>query len=410
MAVRRTAGAPAAPIGAQAGGRTGKPRTMRLLAIDFGTSNTVAALSVDGQAARTVTFDASPLLPSVGVRRRRRRGGHRSRGAAPGPARPDPLRGQSQTPDRRRRRAARRPGGPGRRPDRCGAAHRRHGGAPPTRRRRTRPGPAHPPGAVGRDPAEHPGHRGQGGRARHPSGAVARAGGGCCAVHPTARSDPAARRQRGHLRPGWRDVRHRGRRPDTGERGLDVGVPRAGRSRPRRPRWPGLRPGRPRPRRPGHLLLRPRPVAADPAPHRRLRASGRPSAGRGRPGGQGDAVPLPADRRRAARSVHRRPPDPVGVRGARPAESAPVHRGAVHHPEHRRDRPDRLTGIFLVGGSSRIPLVAKLIGEQLGVTPVALDQPETAVALGALLVPISRDGNRTVAVADQQDPRRRGRR
>ena len=37
---------------------------MRLLAIDFGTSNTVAALSVDGQAPRTVTFDASPLLPS----------------------------------------------------------------------------------------------------------------------------------------------------------------------------------------------------------------------------------------------------------------------------------------------------------------------------------------------------------
>ncbi len=63
--------------------------------------------------------------------------------------------------------------------------------------------------------------------------------------------------------------------------------------------------------------------------------------------------------------------------------------------------PDRLTGIFLVGGSSRIPLVAKLIQEQLGVTPVALDQPETAVALGALLVPISRDGNRTVAAADR---------
>ncbi|MGI8415683.1 MAG: Hsp70 family protein [Nakamurella sp.] len=59
--------------------------------------------------------------------------------------------------------------------------------------------------------------------------------------------------------------------------------------------------------------------------------------------------------------------------------------------------PDRLTGIFLVGGSSRIPLVAKLIQQQLGVTPVALDQPETAVALGALLVPVHREGNRTVA-------------
>nr|WP_246232714.1 Hsp70 family protein [Nakamurella aerolata] len=58
---------------------------------------------------------------------------------------------------------------------------------------------------------------------------------------------------------------------------------------------------------------------------------------------------------------------------------------------------DRLTGIFLVGGSSRIPLVAKLISDQLGVTPVALDQPETAVALGALLVPVYREGSRTVA-------------
>ncbi len=63
--------------------------------------------------------------------------------------------------------------------------------------------------------------------------------------------------------------------------------------------------------------------------------------------------------------------------------------------------PERLTGIFLVGGSSRIPLVAKLIQDQLGVTPVALDQPETAVALGALLVPIHREGNRTVAFGDR---------
>ncbi|HEU5473850.1 MAG TPA: Hsp70 family protein [Actinophytocola sp.] len=46
-------------------------------------------------------------------------------------------------------------------------------------------------------------------------------------------------------------------------------------------------------------------------------------------------------------------------------------------------RPDRLAGIYLVGGSSRIPLVATLIGEQLRVVPTSLDQPETAVALGA---------------------------
>jgi actin-like ATPase involved in cell morphogenesis len=45
--------------------------------------------------------------------------------------------------------------------------------------------------------------------------------------------------------------------------------------------------------------------------------------------------------------------------------------------------PDRLRGIHLVGGSSRIPLVATLIAEQLQVVPTSLDQPETAVALGA---------------------------
>ncbi|PRX49560.1 Hsp70 protein [Prauserella shujinwangii] len=45
--------------------------------------------------------------------------------------------------------------------------------------------------------------------------------------------------------------------------------------------------------------------------------------------------------------------------------------------------PDRLAGIYLVGGSSRLPLVATMIAEKLGVVPVSLDQPETAVALGA---------------------------
>ncbi|MCE7012051.1 Hsp70 family protein [Kibdelosporangium philippinense] len=49
--------------------------------------------------------------------------------------------------------------------------------------------------------------------------------------------------------------------------------------------------------------------------------------------------------------------------------------------------PDRLLGIYLVGGSSRMPLVASLIAEQLRVVPTSLDQPETAVALGAHHVP-----------------------
>jgi Hsp70 protein len=51
---------------------------------------------------------------------------------------------------------------------------------------------------------------------------------------------------------------------------------------------------------------------------------------------------------------------------------------------------EHLAGIYLVGGSSRLPLVASLIGEQLRIVPTTLDQPETAVALGAHHV--SRDG------------------
>lgn len=47
-------------------------------------------------------------------------------------------------------------------------------------------------------------------------------------------------------------------------------------------------------------------------------------------------------------------------------------------------QPARLAGVYLVGGSSRIPLVARLIQEGLGVTPTTLDQPETSVATGAL--------------------------
>jgi molecular chaperone DnaK len=50
--------------------------------------------------------------------------------------------------------------------------------------------------------------------------------------------------------------------------------------------------------------------------------------------------------------------------------------------------PEQLAGIYLVGGSSRIPLVATMIAEQVRVVPVSLDQPETAVALGAHHVPV----------------------
>ncbi|GAA4844262.1 type VII secretion-associated protein [Saccharopolyspora rosea] len=44
----------------------------------------------------------------------------------------------------------------------------------------------------------------------------------------------------------------------------------------------------------------------------------------------------------------------------------------------------QLAGVFLVGGSSRIPLVSRLIHERTGIVPTTLDQPETVVARGAL--------------------------
>ena len=46
--------------------------------------------------------------------------------------------------------------------------------------------------------------------------------------------------------------------------------------------------------------------------------------------------------------------------------------------------PRQLTAIFLVGGSSRIPMVSRLVHERTGVVPTTLDQPETVVARGAL--------------------------
>jgi molecular chaperone DnaK len=46
--------------------------------------------------------------------------------------------------------------------------------------------------------------------------------------------------------------------------------------------------------------------------------------------------------------------------------------------------PANLLGAYLVGGSSRMPLVAKIIGEHLDLRPISAPAPETAVALGAL--------------------------
>ncbi|WP_433218809.1 Hsp70 family protein [Dactylosporangium sp. CS-047395] len=49
--------------------------------------------------------------------------------------------------------------------------------------------------------------------------------------------------------------------------------------------------------------------------------------------------------------------------------------------------PNRMAGILLVGGSSRVPLVARMLHRELGVVPTVLEQPELPVAEGAVVHP-----------------------
>ena len=46
-------------------------------------------------------------------------------------------------------------------------------------------------------------------------------------------------------------------------------------------------------------------------------------------------------------------------------------------------KPAELEAIYLAGGSSRIPLVARILQERLGVMPSQLDDPKAVIALGA---------------------------
>jgi actin-like ATPase involved in cell morphogenesis len=49
----------------------------------------------------------------------------------------------------------------------------------------------------------------------------------------------------------------------------------------------------------------------------------------------------------------------------------------------------RVAGVFLVGGSSRIPLMATLLHRALGEAPVAIEQPELVVAEGSMLAGVA---------------------
>ncbi|MGW4206887.1 type VII secretion-associated protein [Lentzea sp. NPDC004789] len=84
--------------------------------------------------------------------------------------------------------------------------------------------------------------------------------------------------------------------------------------------------------------------------------------------------------------------------------TAPLSRAAALVGAAVRDAglaPQQLAGVFLVGGSSRIPLVARLVHEHTRVVPTSIDQPETVVARGALRA-VSLDPERTGGVAPQK--------
>ena len=67
--------------------------------------------------------------------------------------------------------------------------------------------------------------------------------------------------------------------------------------------------------------------------------------------------------------------------------------------------PQRLAGVYLVGGSSRIPLVATVISDKLGIVASTLDQPETSVAMGAAITPgAARPSGRTESLGPTSVP------
>jgi hypothetical protein len=47
--------------------------------------------------------------------------------------------------------------------------------------------------------------------------------------------------------------------------------------------------------------------------------------------------------------------------------------------------PRELAGLFLVGGSTRVPMVARVLHSELGIAPTVLEQPELPVAEGAII-------------------------
>ncbi|SDO77824.1 Hsp70 protein [Nakamurella panacisegetis] len=381
---------------------------MRLLAIDFGTSNTVAALLVDGQAPRTVTFDTSPMLPSavfVAADGQVTVGRDAQRQARLDPTRfePNPKRriddGEVLLGDRVvpvvdviaavlrvvATEVRRQLGGAA--PDEVRLTHPAQWGATRQNVLVTAaraaglganlvliPEPVAAAAQFTRLP----------GRALPPGGTVAvyDLGGGTFDVAIVGRTPPSPSAP--DADDGQFHVLAEAGLPDLGGLDFDQAIlDQVGRT------TSSIDPAR------WQQILRP----ADPYGRRAARA-------------------LAEDVRAAKETLSRYPQTDVSL----PDPFADAHltrtefEGLIR-PNLLRSievlsatlrtagiTPDRLGGIFLVGGSSRIPLVAGLIQDRLHVTPVALDQPETAVALGALLVPVHRGGSRTVAMSDRPGP------
>jgi hypothetical protein len=68
--------------------------------------------------------------------------------------------------------------------------------------------------------------------------------------------------------------------------------------------------------------------------------------------------------------------------------------------------PNQLTGIMLVGGSSRVPLVARMLHRSLGIVPTVLEQPELPVAEGAVVHPAELMGTPATGTASVGAPPR----
>jgi actin-like ATPase involved in cell morphogenesis len=67
-------------------------------------------------------------------------------------------------------------------------------------------------------------------------------------------------------------------------------------------------------------------------------------------------------------------------------------------------KPTKLAAIYLAGGSSRIPLVARLIERRLGQPPDYLDDPKSVIALGAARATQAPSEERGKTVAKRQPP------